>query len=900
MNMKQAVGIMLATLCGLMTAGGAIGGEVAADADLASRTDAIWAKAMETWNPRTGVVTGCALGKSPPPADAKNNLYKMYEGRPGGWGPGGVGDAPLICGTALAGLADKWAVTRDPAVRTEAAKVAKGVLNLAILHGYKGFVCRGFCSDDKTTVSLSSRDQYTHWVHGLWRYVTEPGLAEPALAAEYRRRIAEVAAFMERRVTEASGWNFGLADSPEKDYRGICTMWGPEVWPHEAARLPMIYCAAFLATGDGHWRDLYETYIDEALERTLKIRTLAAHEIAGRMPCYSLYQANVSLDLILAYEKERNPSRTAKIQEAMAIFAKHARNRAKGANPARPPYGMCWDGELALTQLLAPEIPEPEELADFIAGAIRRTNPSRMDACRAAHVMAAWWRQAWVGKSDDLAWRKKEPFTPLTNLQWRLPPCAKIEGNILTVSIPTNRPGWGLVSADVDLSAFNSRGFEAKIETWGENVMKCANPSLGFKFMIPYKDPTSGNKSYPGVSALSGTFDRRCVRIIERQPRQGRIHATVVLGLQEGCGTVHYDLSTLGVRSLSGTSKLVNQDFRVKYPASVSRLPVLRGVMLPGRPCKEKDLADLAAWGATLARYQMCVRGDGEEYDKDLDFWVTRLEEDILAWARKYGIRLIIDLHTPPGDRYRPGDVDPNGCGCPSDVRMLYEKRYARKFIEIWKSIARRLKGNEDIIYGYDLCNEPVQYGQPVGIDSLELQRLAAEAVRKIDPKTTIVIEADDWDNPEAFARLSPLRMDNVIYQFHMYRPHELTHQRVGGDKDSTRPLLPYPCKEKGWDKAYLRERMQDVVAFQRKHSARILVGEFSCIVWTPGADRYIADVIDLFEEYGWDWTYHAYREWEGWSVEHEWPDPNGRPVPSADNPRMRALRSALRRGAAD
>lgn len=895
MNMAKTVRLTMAAVCGAFAAGGAFG---AATDDLGARADAVWAKAMTTWNPRTGVVTGVAPGKSPPPADATNNLYRMYNGRPGGWGPAGVGDAPLICGTALAGLADKWSVTRDPAVRAEAAKVAKGVLNLAILHGYRGFVCRGFCSDDRTTVSLSSRDQYTHWVHGLWRYVTAPGLAEPAFAAEYRRRIAEVAAFMERRVTAASEWNFGLADSPEKDYRGICTMWGPEVWPHEAARLPMIYCAAFLATGDAHWRDLYETFIDKALELTLKIKTLPSHQVEGRMPCYSLYQANVSLELILAYESGRNPVRAAKIREAMGVFAKYARNRAKRANPAKPPYGMCWDGELALTQLLAPEIPEPEELADFIAGAIRRSSPERIDACRAAHVMAAWWRQARVGREDSLSWRKGEPYTPLTNLNWRLPPNAKIDGSILTVSIPTNRPGWGLVTADVDLAAFNSKGLEAKIETWGENVAKGANNCLGFKFMVVYKDPTSGDKTYLGSPALSGTFDRRSVKVIEKQPRQGRIHASIVLGFQEGAGTVHYDLSTLGVRALGSSAKLVNQDFKVKYPDAVSSLPVLRGVMLPGRPCKEKDLADLAAWCGTLARYQMCVRGEGEEYDKDLDFWVTRLEEDILGWARKYGIRLIIDLHTPPGNRYKKGDVDPNGYGCPSDFRMLYEKKYANKFIEVWKSIATRLKGNEDIIYGYDLCNEPVQYGQPVGIDSVELQRIAAEAVRKIDPKTPIVIEADDWDNPESFARLSPLRMDNVIYQFHMYRPHELTHQRVGGDKNSTRPILSYPCKEKGWDKAYLRERMQDVVAFQRKHSARILVGEFSCIAWTPGADRYIADVIDLFEEYGWDWTYHAFREWQGWSVEHEWSDPKGQPSPSADNPRMRALRRGLRRRA--
>jgi hypothetical protein len=24
-------------------------------------------------------------------------------------------------------------------------------------------------------------------------------------------------------------------------------------------------------------------------------------------------------------------------------------------------------------------------------------------------------------------------------------------------------------------------------------------------------------------------------------------------------------------------------------------------------------------------------------------------------------------------------------------------------------------------------------------------------------------------------------------------------------------------------------------------------------------------DAIELFEEAGWDWTYHAFREWQGW-----------------------------------
>jgi hypothetical protein len=30
-----------------------------------------------------------------------------------------------------------------------------------------------------------------------------------------------------------------------------------------------------------------------------------------------------------------------------------------------------------------------------------------------------------------------------------------------------------------------------------------------------------------------------------------------------------------------------------------------------------------------------------------------------------------------------------------------------------------------------------------------------------------------------------------------------------------------------------------------------------------------LKDCIALFEEFGWDWSYHAFREWSGWSVEH-------------------------------
>lgn len=74
-----------------------------------------------------------------------------------------------------------------------------------------------------------------------------------------------------------------------------------------------------------------------------------------------------------------------------------------------------------------------------------------------------------------------------------------------------------------------------------------------------------------------------------------------------------------------------------------------------------------------------------------------------------------------------------------------------------------------------------------------------------------------------------------------------------------------------------------------KKYRARIYVGEFSAAAWAPGAEKYLADCISIFEEYGWDWTYHSFRESPVWSLEYEGENRN-KMRPSADNPRKRVL----------
>ncbi|MBR0458171.1 MAG: hypothetical protein IJJ26_02940, partial [Victivallales bacterium] len=78
------------------------------------------------------------------------------------------------------------------------------------------------------------------------------------------------------------------------------------------------------------------------------------------------------------------------------------------------------------------------------------------------------------------------------------------------------------------------------------------------------------------------------------------------------------------------------------------------------------------------------------------------------------------------------------------------------------------------------------------------------------------------------------------------------------------------------------------------EHNLRICVGEFGASVWcTEGRDKYIADCIAIFEEYGWDWCFHAFREWGGWSAEHRL-NAEGKIVKQPDEALIKVLTDAM------
>ena len=283
-------------------------------------------------------------------------------------------------------------------------------------------------------------------------------------------------------------------------------------------------------------------------------------------------------------------------------------------------------------------------------------------------------------------------------------------------------------------------------------------------------------------------------------------------------------------------------DSRNNYSGSITRF---RGFQVNSNRLTVKDIEDLGKWGANLIRFAFSGRESVKteaEYSRWVDSRIARLDS-LMPHLKRNGIKVVIAFAKIPGAKqtnYASVNLKNS-----SDFGAL-EKA--------WKKVASHYRKNPNV-YGYDLLNEPA------GINADDWNRVAGElvkAIRTVDPETLVI-------NPFA-TRFFP--GENMAYSPHIYQPHTLTHQGMAEQGVAWK----YPGYINGvyWDKEQLRVCLKPFIDFQQKYNARIYIGEFSCIAWAEGRDRYIQDCIELFEEYGWDWTYHAFREWAPWSVEYE------------------------------
>jgi len=328
----------------------------------------------------------------------------------------GMEDGAILGGAMLSVLCDRFEVTKDESLREKAASVFSGLNRCATVHGVRGFVARNVCPEDaRSTYINSSRDQVTHFVHGLWRYLHSP-LADDETKQQIRVLLADVAERMIAFVTPENDFDFCRADGTRCPL-GICRMW--KVQSHEAARLPMIYAAAWDVTKDERYRVQWRKYVAEAIAQSANP--------GENKPAYALLQMQCSLELLHELEPDAELKKNIhscmmkvrdlaakrfsnvrqqiakKTPEPMSMLGpdwrsvKEWKDQKGYANPQWGPFREIWSltreaGESALILLMVePSATTPSQRIE-IAEMVSNFDYTHNASCGLIYHLAAYWK----------------------------------------------------------------------------------------------------------------------------------------------------------------------------------------------------------------------------------------------------------------------------------------------------------------------------------------------------------------------------------------------------------------------------------------------------------------------------------------------------------------------------
>ena len=216
----------------------------------------------------------------------------------------------------------------------------------------------------------------------------------------------------------------------------------------------------------------------------------------------------------------------------------------------------------------------------------------------------------------------------------------------------------------------------------------------------------------------------------------------------------------------------------------------------------EESYRELSQLGFNSVRFYLnygIFEDDSKPYEYKQSGW-DWLDKNI-AWAKKYDMRLVLNMHYPQGGFQSNGEA----------MELWTNRENQLRLIALWKEIARRYR-NEPAILAYGILNEPVVAEGATEEETfgkwVNLAKEIVAAIREVDGNHLILVERlcasknletgqINWDsNRNGNLNFFLIEDPNIAYEFHFYSPFEFTHQNAGWKDNVRNRFAVYPDED--------------------------------------------------------------------------------------------------------
>jgi len=263
----------------------------------------------------------------------------------------------------------------------------------------------------------------------------------------------------------------------------------------------------------------------------------------------------------------------------------------------------------------------------------------------------------------------------------------------------------------------------------------------------------------------------------------------------------------------------------------------------------EIDFKNIAKLGANTIRLPFNYRLIETSPYKYSEEGIAYLKK-ALDWSKKYGLKVILDLHAAPGAQNADWHSDSTGT-----AYFWTSNSYKDRACKLLAMLAKRFM-NHPALLGYDVLNEPVVLDKKKEFQILDYYKKVIKAIRSVDQKHIIWLEGNIWSQKVDF--LAPLIKPGIEIHIHSYVPLSYTFNFT--------PTSKFPGKSDGefWTKDKIKRHLKKYYEFAKNYNTHIYCGEFG-INWRGGhygEREWLNAMFTSFKTFGFDYTLWSYKDY--------------------------------------